>query len=77
MRFDKRISFGRLRHIKWDESIANKVNAKCELVSGYIEGHLPNNGSLNKPDAPMLLREIEALEELKKELKELKKQKAK
>ncbi len=72
MRFDPRVSFGRLQSIKWDESIANKVNAKCELLSRYIEGHLPSNGYIEKPDPQVLLREIETFEELRKELRKLK-----
>lgn len=72
MRFDSRISFGRLRSIKWDESIASEVNAKCELLSRYIEGHLPSNGYIGKPDPPVLLSEIKAFEELRKELRKLK-----
>ena len=74
MRFDVRVSFGRLKHIKWDESIANRVNAKCELLSRYIEGHLQSNGYAAKSDPQMLLDEIEAFEGLRKELKELKKE---
>jgi len=71
-RFDVRISFGRLRGVKWDESIASEVNTKCELLSRYIEGHLPSNGYIAKPDPQVLLSEIEAFEELRKKLKKLK-----
>lgn len=72
MRFDVRVSFGRLKGVKWDESIASEVNTKCELLSRYIEGHLPSNGYIAKPDPQVLLSEIEAFEELRKKLKKLK-----
>lgn len=75
MRFDERISFGRLKDIVWDRSIADEVIAKCELLSKYIEGHLHSDamGAI-KPTPDMLMDEIEAFEALKKRLKTLKKQ---
>ena len=73
MRFDARVSFGRLKDIRWDESIADRVNAKCELLSGYIAGHLQCNGHIVEPDPQMLLDEIEAYDALRRELRELKK----
>jgi len=72
MRFDERLSFGRLRGIVWDQSIADEVVAKCELLSRYIEGHLHSDAlGAQKPEPSMLLDEIEAFEQLKKRLKDL------
>lgn len=73
MRFDERISFGRLRGIKWDEAIANEANAKYELLSRYIEGHLHTNGYIPPTDPKILLSEIEYFESLSKRLRKLKK----
>lgn len=74
MRFDERISFGRLEGIAWDKSIVNEVIAKCELLSKYIEGHLHSDAfAARKPEPADLLREIEEFEKLQKKLKELKK----
>ena len=74
MRFDERISFGRLKDIVWDKSIADEVIAKCELLSRHIEGHLHSDAfTAQKPTPDMLWNEIEAFEVLRKRLKELKK----
>lgn len=73
MRFDERISFSRLRGIKWDESIANEANVKYELLSRYIEGHLHTDGYIPPTDSKTLLSEIEYFESLRKKLKKLKK----
>jgi hypothetical protein len=72
-RFDERISFGRLRGIKWDESIANEANVKYELLSRYIEGHLHTDGYIPPTDPKILLSEIEYFESLRERLKKLKK----
>lgn len=75
MRFNERISIGRLKDIIWDNSIVDEVVAKTELLSKYIEGHLHSDISLaQKPTPDMLLTEIEAFEALKKKFNELKKQ---
>ena len=73
MRFDERISFGRLTGIKWDDSIVNEANEKYELLSKYIEGHLHTNGYLPPSDPQILLNEIEAFEDLRKRLRQIKK----
>lgn len=73
MRFDERISFGRLKDIVWDQSIAEKIVEKCELLSTYIEGHLHSDAfASQKPTAKILLQEIEEFEELRKRLREQK-----
>ena len=70
MRFDERVSFGRLKDIVWDKAIAQEVIAKCELLSRYIEGHLHSNAfGARKPTPKMLHGEIEAFETLWKRLK--------
>lgn len=73
MRFDERISFGRLRGIVWDKSIIGKVVERYELLSRHIEGHLHSDAySPNKPTPKALLSEIEFFETLRRELKQLK-----
>jgi len=72
MRFDERVSFGRLKDIVWDKSIVDEVNDKCELLSRYIEGHLHSNAfGAKKPTCKLLIREIEAFDALRKKLREL------
>lgn len=74
LRFDERVSFGRLKGVVWDKSIADEVTAKCELLSRYIEGHLHSNAlRAQKPRPRTLLDEIEAFEALRKRLKDLRK----
>ncbi len=74
MRFEERVSFGRLSDIVWDESIVHQVIAKCELLSRYIEGHLHSNAlGAQKPAPKMLCSEIEDFDAIKKSLKNLKK----
>jgi hypothetical protein len=73
MRFDERISFGRLKGIKWDDAIVNEANDKYELLSKYIGGHLHTDGYLPQDDPKVLLQEIEAFENLRQRLKLLKK----
>ncbi len=72
LRFDVRISLGRLKDIKWDESIASEVNKKYEYLSGYFEGHLQTDGYVAKSDPPMLLKEIESFEALRKKHRSMK-----
>lgn len=74
MRFDERISVGRLRDIVWDRAIADDVIAACERLSRYIEGHLHSDAfGAQKPTPRMLMDEIEAFETLKKKVNDLKK----
>ncbi|MBI5651206.1 MAG: AAA family ATPase [Chloroflexi bacterium] len=74
MRFDERISFGRLSGIVWDQSIVDAVVAKCESLSRYIEGHLHSDAfAAEKPTPAMLLKEVEAFEELQRKMKKAKK----
>ncbi len=74
LRFDERISFGRLGDIVWDQSIVNDVIAKCEALSKYIEGHLHSDALGAQKAAPsLLLSEIDAFDALCKRLRDLKK----
>ncbi|MBU7030152.1 MAG: AAA family ATPase [Theionarchaea archaeon] len=73
MRFDERVSFGRLKGIVWNKPIADEVIKRCELLSRYIEGHLHSDASVvMKPTCEVLKEEIEAFDALRKKLKELK-----
>ncbi len=74
MRFDERVSFGRLKDVVWDKSIAEEVVKKCELLSRYIEGHLHSDAfAATKPTCEALREEIEAFDALKSKVKNLKK----
>lgn len=76
LRFNERISFGRLKDIVWDEGIAEEVIEKCELLSTYIEGHLHSDEfTAKKPTPKTLLAEIEAFDKLRSRLRKLKKEK--
>jgi wobble nucleotide-excising tRNase len=73
MRFDERVSVGRLKDIVWDKSIADEVVAKYELLSKYIEGHLHSDAFADqKSKLDILQSEIEHFEALRKKLKTLK-----
>lgn len=76
-RFNERISFGRLEQIVWDESIVQEVIKKYEELSRLMEGHLHSTEFGPKKITPNLLNsEIQHFAGLKKQLRELKKQKA-
>ncbi|SHG37832.1 AAA domain-containing protein [Desulfacinum infernum DSM 9756] len=74
LRFDERISPGRLKDVVCDRSIVEKVVVGHERLSRYIEGHLHSDTlGAQKPTPRTLLDEIEAFEALKKELRGLRK----
>lgn len=74
LRFDERVSFGRLKDAVWDQSIVDDVIAACERLSRHIEGHLHSNAlGAQKPTPKMLSDEIRAFEELRGRLKTLRK----
>jgi ABC-type lipoprotein export system ATPase subunit len=78
MRFDERISFGRLKDIVWDEGIIKEVIQKCELLSKYMEGHLHSDTyAAKKPTLELLNQEIIAFETLRNRLSKLKDEKKK
>lgn len=73
MRFEERVSFGRLKNVAWNEKIADEVNSRCEYLSRYIEAHLHSNAlGASKPTCEMLIREIEKFDALKNKIKKLK-----
>lgn len=75
-RFGERISFGRLKEIVWDESIVRQVIDKYEDLSMLMEGHLHSTRFAYKELTPDILNaEIQYFTGLKKQLKELKKNK--
>lgn len=74
MRFDERISFGRLRDVCWEPSIVKDVIESCERLSRNLEGHLHSDAfGAVKPTPSDLLREIEHFKSLRDKLKGLKK----
>lgn len=72
LRFDVRVSPGRLKDIRWDESIAGEVNKKYEYLSRYFEGHLPSDGYVAKSNPALLLKEIDSFEALRRKHKSMK-----
>jgi wobble nucleotide-excising tRNase len=72
VRFDICIMFGRLKRIKWDDSIAEEANKKYELLSEYMLGHLQSDEYVVKPEPQLLLHEIQAYNNLRSKLKALK-----
>lgn len=73
MRFNERVSFLRLKEIVWEKSIVDEVVSKCEVLSGYIEGHLHGDLSvMARPTCETLKKEIEAFEVLRGKLRKLK-----
>ncbi|MDD5700488.1 MAG: AAA family ATPase [Dehalococcoidales bacterium] len=72
VRFDVRIMFGRLKRIKWDDSIADEANTKYEFLSRFIEGHLQSDEYTVKPDPQLLNQEIQSFNTLRTKLKTLK-----
>jgi len=73
MRFSERISFGRLKEIRWDGNLTTEVIESCERLSTLIEGHLHSDtfGAI-KPKPETLLNEIQHFEALRLRLKQLK-----
>ena len=75
LRFEERISFGRLEEIYWDNHLVNEVVRTCERLSRYIEGHLHSDALATVTElTPQLLNtEIEGFYKIRKKLKDLKK----
>lgn len=75
LRFNERISIGRLKDVVVNQEVVEEVIKKTEELSRYIEGHLHSDAYVhNKPTPQMLMKEIEAFESLKRRQKELKKE---
>lgn len=67
LRFNERISIGRLRDINWNTEIVDEIITRYEQLSRYIEGHSHSDSySGNKPTTQLLMKEIEFFETLKK-----------
>jgi ABC-type lipoprotein export system ATPase subunit len=75
-RFSERISFGRLAGIVWDEAIVKEAMDKYEDLSMLMEGHLHSERFAYEELTPDILdEEIKHFAGLKKQLKDLKKEK--
>lgn len=75
LRFEERISFGRLKDIRFDGPLLNDIIQHMEELSRHIEGHLHSDAmATTKPKPTDLLKEIEAFESIRKRSKDLRKQ---
>jgi len=73
-RFEERVSFERLREVSIDKAIIDQVVEKLSTLSRYIDAHLHSDlFSLEKPTPELLLQEITAFEELRRNNREGKK----
>jgi len=68
LRFEERISFGRLEAIVWDSELVNEVVKSCERLSRYIEGHLHSDalGSITEVKPKLLREEIDRFIDIRK-----------
>ncbi len=74
MRFEERISFGRLKDVVWDQSIIESIIERCETCSKYIEGHSHSDAFSGEPPTPaILLTEIDEFNNIRQAVRELKK----
>jgi len=68
LRFDERVSVGRLKDVVWDDAVAQAVVDKTNPVSRYIAGHSHSDEyAAVKPSPQLLLDEIEVFEKLKEQ----------
>lgn len=73
IRWDERISPGRLKDVVWDKDLFQKVIDKHESLSKYIEGHLHSDAFVPvKPTPELLMHEIQEFDKIKKQHKQLK-----
>ena len=74
LRFDERISFGRLDQIVWDHDLVQEIIESCERLSRYIEGHLHSDAmaSVTKLSPKLLRDEIDLYIDIKKRLRDIK-----
>ena len=74
VRWDERVSPSRLKEIVWGKDLFQKVIDKHDYLSKYIEAHLHSDAYVPiKPTPDILMQEIEAFNEIKKEHKQLRK----
>jgi len=75
LRFDERVSPGRLIDIVWDYDLVNEVDRKFATLSRYIEGHSHSDPfAAQKPTIQNLQTEIDDYSSIKNRLKTLKRQ---
>ena len=75
LRFDERVSPGRLNDIAWDYGLVKEVDGKFATLSRYIEGHSHSDPfAAQKPTVQILQTEIDEYNAMKNRLKDLKKQ---
>ncbi len=73
-RFQERLSFGRLREVRVDPGLADKIIHRMETLSEYIDAHLHSDKfSSVKPSPAVLLEEISAFESIRKAQRDLRK----
>jgi len=73
-RFEERVSFERLRDVSIDNVTVDRVVEKLSLLSRYIDAHLHSDTfSLEKPTPELLLQEVTAFEELRRNTRERRK----
>ena len=74
LRFDERISFGRLEQIVWNYELVQEIIESCERLSRYIEGHLHSDAmaSVTKLSPQLLRDEIDLYIDIKKRLRDIK-----
>ncbi len=74
MRFEERVSIDRLKNVVTNKETINKVMDSYGQCCRYMEGHLhSNNYAYQKPTIENLQEEINRFNEIKKEVKSLKK----
>lgn len=74
VRWDERVSPGRLKDIVWEKDLFQKVIDKHVYLSKFIEGHLHSDAYAPiKPTPDLLMKEIQEFDAIKKEHKDLKK----
>lgn len=72
IRFNERISPGRLKEVIWDGDLFQQVIDKHESLSKYIEGHLHSDEYVSvKPTPERLIQEINEFGEIKKQHRQL------
>jgi hypothetical protein len=74
LRFEERISFGRLNDVRLDPELNRRIVERMEAISRFIEAHLHSDKfASSKPTRENLLQEIETFEGIRKEVQQLKK----
>lgn len=77
LRFDSRISIGRLTEVVFDLDVVDQIVEKYAYLSGFIGGHLGTDNVGDRSTPQLLKREIDNYEALKSTMKKLRKEKGK